>query len=508
MSKREVMRQCGIFVAMLLIVMNLLTIIFSYAGIREQLGWMPFALLTVESGSMEPDYEAGDLLLVVETPYEELGVGDDICFNVNDELITHRIIRIEGDSITTQGISNEIEDTSITESNYCARVATCIPMMGSVLYLLQSTWVLLALTIALFLLCYGEFVVQWIINKWKKRKTEITEKWKTKFKKRSLQFLCAFTIIAVTPYYTAAKYVVELYGSTVLSAGSVYFTSNYLSQNTNKYVLNSWNGETYTMEIEICNYQNDLLVSDTDKPLYYGFEIIPIYDETDGDDAAAVYGTDYTVTVTTTETKMDGDYGVDLSDSSDEVITSLGTYTLVGTAEDGEEDVTAYKVTHKFTVKINPIEDELELGDIIRFQIVAKTSETEHFYTELSAEFKMVRSEETDFITSTQFISSASSNIVSFAIKTGGIDDGSAKKDVKITWDPDELYINEFENTAYQVIKADTDETSFSLTGGWIIIPLSEYSSIELQFFKRVSGSTISSDKIEVYVEDELIVTE
>ena len=67
-----------ILILAVIIAVNLLTIAFSCAGLRRQLKWMPCALLSVSTGSMEPAIHQGSLILVYETPYDELKTGDII----------------------------------------------------------------------------------------------------------------------------------------------------------------------------------------------------------------------------------------------------------------------------------------------------------------------------------------------------------------------------------------------------------------------------------------------
>lgn len=55
------------------------------------LGTGRLKLLSVTSGSMEPELEAGDLLLARSVPVEELRPGDIVTVPVGDGLLTHRV---------------------------------------------------------------------------------------------------------------------------------------------------------------------------------------------------------------------------------------------------------------------------------------------------------------------------------------------------------------------------------------------------------------------------------
>lgn len=79
-------------------------------------------IFNVISGSMEPDYEKGDILVVKQTDPEQLKVGQVIVYcgkegQVDGKIVTHQIVRIEkhnGEKIFyTKGISNMIEDPEV-----------------------------------------------------------------------------------------------------------------------------------------------------------------------------------------------------------------------------------------------------------------------------------------------------------------------------------------------------------------------------------------------------------
>ena len=68
----------------------------------------PFIVL---SGSMEPEFKAGSVVLV-DLDRKEPAVGDVITYRLPEEglIVTHRIIREEGGRYITKGDANEVED--------------------------------------------------------------------------------------------------------------------------------------------------------------------------------------------------------------------------------------------------------------------------------------------------------------------------------------------------------------------------------------------------------------
>ncbi len=109
-------------------------------------------IYNVETGSMEDKIHAGDyILLNRKTDYK---VGDVITYNVDNYFVTHRIIKIEGDKITTKGDANNTEDKEINRDQIEGKVIYC----GGILnFIINYKYALIAFLIGLYLLsCYIE----------------------------------------------------------------------------------------------------------------------------------------------------------------------------------------------------------------------------------------------------------------------------------------------------------------------------------------------------------------
>ncbi len=96
------------------------------------------ATAVVASGSMEPEIEIGDLVIVREADaYRE---GDVITFydSVSGTYITHRIILVNGDKFTTMGDANDTQDNPISQSAVVGKVVNVLRGAGKTIAFFQS----------------------------------------------------------------------------------------------------------------------------------------------------------------------------------------------------------------------------------------------------------------------------------------------------------------------------------------------------------------------------------
>ena len=114
------------FVALLLIIVIMQRVTdnnITIGGIR---------MFAVETGSMKPVYEIGDVIISKEIDPEKIEVGDDIVYlgekgSFAGKIITHRVNLIEQKEdgnyrIITQGIANEMEDPEIDQTQVIGKV--------------------------------------------------------------------------------------------------------------------------------------------------------------------------------------------------------------------------------------------------------------------------------------------------------------------------------------------------------------------------------------------------
>lgn len=110
-----------------------------------------FGLSVVLSGSMEPELSTGDLLLVVAR--EEYKPDEVVVFLDGRSAVVHRIIAMDGDTVTTQGDANNQADEPISTELICGKVVLAIPLIGYLVSVIKTPLgTLLILALAVWLL--------------------------------------------------------------------------------------------------------------------------------------------------------------------------------------------------------------------------------------------------------------------------------------------------------------------------------------------------------------------
>ena len=132
-------------------------------------------VLVVLSGSMQPTFQAGDVIVTMETPVHSLQVNDIITYWSPDNmksLVTHRIVTIikdgQGLAFQTKGDANEGVDQYVVSSDLVVgRMVLTVPYVGYVASMSHSFLGFLLLVLAPGIVVIGAEVVS-IVKKEKK----------------------------------------------------------------------------------------------------------------------------------------------------------------------------------------------------------------------------------------------------------------------------------------------------------------------------------------------------
>ena len=125
------------------------------------IGLFGYRAYIITSDSMEPSINNGDVIIIKQYDESEIHVSDVITFEQNQEIITHRIQKIEEDQTTkekiyiTKGDNNNIEDSE--NIKYSAIIGKCvltIPYLGKIILVLENKLIVLIIILIILILCF------------------------------------------------------------------------------------------------------------------------------------------------------------------------------------------------------------------------------------------------------------------------------------------------------------------------------------------------------------------
>ena len=139
-----------------------------------------YQILTVDSGSMEPNFPEDSLIFVKMVDPSELQADDVITFTVDEKgtLVTHRIVAVLKDerSFITRGDANNTNDPStVPFGNVVGKAELCLPKAGAVFRVVtaQKNRVYVYIVIGILI----GLTVMWIIlDHIKKKKAKAIQK--------------------------------------------------------------------------------------------------------------------------------------------------------------------------------------------------------------------------------------------------------------------------------------------------------------------------------------------
>ena len=146
-------------VILVILIYNIILIFISSENHR--IGLFGYRAYIITSDSMEPSIKHGDVVIVKKSKEENLQTGDVITFEQNQELITHRIQKIEEDQTTnektyiTKGDNNNIEDSeNIKFSAIIGKCILTIPYLGNIISVLENKLIVLIIILIILILFF------------------------------------------------------------------------------------------------------------------------------------------------------------------------------------------------------------------------------------------------------------------------------------------------------------------------------------------------------------------
>jgi len=147
---------------LLRIIFNLLTVLmvfiviiiaynFFQIGIfnKKYSNFFGYTFFEVTTGSMSGTIEIDDLVVVKIT--KDIKQDDIITFEEKNNLITHRVIKIDGNKLVTKGDANNAEDEPIEKSVIVGKVIKILPKFGIWVKVLSDVKVIASIIVTIIL---------------------------------------------------------------------------------------------------------------------------------------------------------------------------------------------------------------------------------------------------------------------------------------------------------------------------------------------------------------------
>lgn len=118
---------------------------------KEYVDIFGYSMFQVVSGSMEETLHIGDLVIVKTREFEDIAKNDIIVFKQDETIITHRVIEIDKETITTKGDANNTKDEPIATEDVIGKVIKIIPNVAIWKEVFTSPQVLSSIIITILL---------------------------------------------------------------------------------------------------------------------------------------------------------------------------------------------------------------------------------------------------------------------------------------------------------------------------------------------------------------------
>ena len=139
-----------LYILLFVIVLLMLVVVILQRVSDNSISLGGYRLFTVATGSMEPKYEVGDILISKEINPNDIQIGDDIVYrgkegSFNGKVVTHQVVSIrdeEGNKkIITKGIANTEEDPEIDSTQVYGKVIYKVHTLSFISQIIKNIYV-------------------------------------------------------------------------------------------------------------------------------------------------------------------------------------------------------------------------------------------------------------------------------------------------------------------------------------------------------------------------------
>ena len=149
---------------------------------NNRVSFLNYRMFTVVTGSMEPKYNIGDVLIAKEKAPSEIKVGDAISYlaskgEVKNNVVTHQVVSISKDEngkylFHSKGIANLIEDPVVHEDQLYGVVVYKTKLLSSVRKIISTDTGMLVLIIIPIVYIIVSEMIAILIEKEEKRRSK------------------------------------------------------------------------------------------------------------------------------------------------------------------------------------------------------------------------------------------------------------------------------------------------------------------------------------------------
>ena len=153
---------------------------------NNRLSFFNYRMFTVVSGSMEPEYEIGDVLIAKEKDPKTIRVGDTISYlgtigQFDDKVITHRVVNIEKDKdgkllFHTKGDANLIEDPIVHQDKLYGVVIYKTVILSNIYRVVGTSTGMFIFVVLPILYIIGSEFISFLVNKEDERRRQYEAK--------------------------------------------------------------------------------------------------------------------------------------------------------------------------------------------------------------------------------------------------------------------------------------------------------------------------------------------
>lgn len=146
----------------------------------NKISFLDYRIFTVVTGSMEPKYKIGDVLIAKEKDPSEIKIGDAISYlaekgEIKNNVVTHEVVNITKDEtgaylFHSKGIANLVEDPVVHESQLYGVVVYKIKLLSFIRKIISTDLGMLLLIIIPILYIIISEMISILIEKEEKRR--------------------------------------------------------------------------------------------------------------------------------------------------------------------------------------------------------------------------------------------------------------------------------------------------------------------------------------------------